>query len=82
MGFGCKESVSLQSMHDPMDIRLGLHSKPFGNDFIRRGYPMYADIRFDEIQNKLSAGCHERSLNVLTNVRKGFKRKNIYPRGV
>ena len=58
MGFGCKESVSLQSMHDPVDIRLGLHSKPFGNDFIRRSYPMYADVRLDEIQNKLSARCH------------------------
>jgi hypothetical protein len=58
MGFGCKESVSLQSMHDPMDIRLGLHSKPLGNDFIRRSYPMYADVRLDEVQNKLSAGCH------------------------
>ena len=43
---------------------------------------MYTDIRLDEVQNKLSAGCHAGSLNVLTNVRKGFKRKNIYPRGV
>ena len=81
MGLGCKKPVSLQSVDDPVDIRLGLHSKPFGNDFIRRSYPMYADIRLDEVQNKLSARCHASSLNVLTNVRKWFK-QNIYTPGV
>jgi len=52
---------------------------------------MYADIRLDEIQNKLSAWCHFvtavtlvtfSSLNASANVRKGFKQKNIYPRGM
>lgn len=90
MGFGCKESVSLQPMHDPMDVRLGLHSKPFGDDFIRRSNTVDTDIRLDEIQNKLSAWGHFvtavtlvtfSSLNASANVRKGFKR-NIYTPGV
>ena len=52
---------------------------------------MDTDIRLDEIQNKLSAWCHFvtavtlvtfSSLNASANVRKGFKQKYIYPRGM
>lgn len=52
---------------------------------------MDTDIRLDEIQNKLSAWCHFvtavtlvtfSSLNASANVRKGFKQKYIYPRGI
>ena len=43
---------------------------------------MDTNVSLDEVQYELSAGCHAKSLNVLTNVRKGFK-QNIYtPRGV
>jgi hypothetical protein len=40
------------------------------------------NVSLDKVQYELSAGRHDESLNVLTNVRKGFKRKNIYPRGL
>lgn len=38
MRLGCKESVSLQSMDDPMNICFGLHTNTFGDNFIRRSY--------------------------------------------
>ena len=58
MGLGCKESVSLQSVDDPVDVRLGLHPKSFGNDFIRRSNAVDTDVSLDEVQNKLSAWGH------------------------
>jgi hypothetical protein len=40
------------------------------------------NVSLDEVQYELSAGCHAESLNVLTNVRKGFKRNFYIPPGV
>ena len=39
-------------------------------------------VSLNEVEYELSAFSHNESLNVLTNVRKQFKQKYIYPRGM
>ncbi len=77
MRLGRKESVSLQSMDDPVDIGLRLHTKTLGNNFVRRRYAVDTNVSLDEVQYELSAFSHNESLNVLTNVRKQFKQKYV-----
>lgn len=81
MWLGCKESVRLQPVNDPVDIRLRLHTKTFGNNFVRRRYAVDTNVSLNEVQYELSAFSHADSLNVLTNVRKGFKQNFYIPRG-
>jgi hypothetical protein len=49
MWLGCKETVSLQSMNDPVDIGFGLHTQTFGNDFIRRRYAVDTYVSLYEV---------------------------------
>jgi len=44
-----KESVSLQSMDDPVDISLRLHAKTFGDNFVRRRYAVDTNVSLDEV---------------------------------
>jgi hypothetical protein len=42
---------------------------------------MYADIRLDEVQNKLSAGCHFSEFKRSHERSQGFKQKKYIPPG-